>query len=62
MKLKYEIIRSEDLRIRGKINFNEGKEKEALKYYEKYVEINNELNCITSELSLADLENEKNKQ
>jgi len=62
MKLKYEIIRSEDLRIRGKINFNEGKEKEVLKYYEKYVEINNELNCITSELSLADLENEKNKQ
>ncbi|WP_346929412.1 GGDEF domain-containing protein [Clostridium sp.] len=36
--------------------------KESLKYYEKYVGINNELNCKTNDLSLADLENEKSKQ
>jgi len=141
-KLNYEIIRSEALRIRGKINFKAGKHKEAeadysegldhaikreyyeiqaniletwaqgdlingkyneaisklvkaleiseknkcvlinrniynqlyllnkktnnykesLKYYEKYVGINNELNCKTNDLSFADLENEKSKQ
>ncbi len=43
------------------LNKNNNSYEEALKYYEKYIDINNELNCKKNNLSFAELENEKSK-
>lgn len=43
------------------VNKQNNNYKDALKYYEKYNDINNELNCKGSECTFLDLENERSK-